>query len=71
MKTTSEINLYEFEFWSGAKTNAETFTKKEMDELEYHIEELYTDGITDTQLNDLFWFDYEWLCGLVNKEIVD
>ena len=25
------------------------------------IEELYPDGLTDTQLNDILWFEEEWI----------
>lgn len=25
------------------------------------IEELYPDGLTDTELNDLLWFDDKWI----------
>ena len=56
------LNLQNFDAWSGAKDTKETILKhsKERD-FEYLIEELYPDGITDTQLNDLLWFDSEWI----------
>lgn len=23
---------------------------------------MYPDGMDETQINDLFWFEYEWIC---------
>ena len=60
MKVTSELNLVDFEFWSGAKDHGFSYT--ELKELEYHLEELYPDGMSETEINDLFWFDEEFLC---------
>jgi hypothetical protein len=56
------LTLSNFDAWSGAKDTKETIIQagKERD-FEYLIEELYPDGITDTQLNDLLWFDSEWI----------
>ena len=33
--------------------------------LEQHIEELYPDGITDTQLNDFLWFERDQIADLL------
>lgn len=69
MKITSETNLTSFGFWSGAKDHS--FTYDELKELEHHIEELYPDGVADTQVNDLFWFEEEFLCDLLNINYED
>lgn len=60
MKITTELNLQNFEFWSGAKDHK--FTYSELSEAEFIIEDLYLDGATETQINDLFWFEEEMLC---------
>ncbi len=60
MKVTSELNLTGFEFWSGAKDHE--FTYSELQEIENVLEELYYEGMTETQINDLFWFEEESLC---------
>lgn len=59
MKIIAEISLDQFTFWSGAKRNVEDwdFTSEQWDRLEETIEELYPDGIEDTQLNGIFWFE--------------
>lgn len=60
MKITSELNLTTFEFWSGAKDHK--FTYNELQEIESQLEDIYPDGMTETEVNDLFWFEDETLC---------
>ena len=71
MKVYSEINLRDFEFWSGAKSNAETLTSEQLDIVESILEDAYPDGISETQINDFFWFEFdtirEWL-GIEDEE---
>lgn len=65
MKVYEEISLRDFEFWSGAKENAEELTDGQLDKVEAILEDLYPDGMDETTINDLFWFDFdtirEWL----------
>lgn len=65
MKITTEQTLKNFEFWSGAKENANSLTYSQLDEVENILEDIYPDGLSETELNDLFWFDFdtikEWL----------
>lgn len=69
MKIISETSLAHFEFWGGAKDTAnriwEEKGEKGFEQLEAILEDIYPDGIDETQLNDLLWFDaetvYEWL----------
>ena len=71
MKITSEINLRDFEGWSGAVDTLNTLTDEQKDALEANLEELYPDGMDETGLNDLLWFEEdaiaEWL-GFVDWE---
>ena len=69
MKITSELNLQNFEFWSGAKDHS--FTLSELRELESHFEELSPDGVTETQINDIFWFEEEMLCDWLGIDFED
>lgn len=63
MKIISETTITSFEFWAGAKDNANRFTYEEMEQIEFMLEDCFgEDGMTDTQLNDLFWFEPETLC---------
>ena len=65
MTITSEKSLRDFEFWSGAKDTVKYLTMQELDTIEDILNDLYPDGMNETELNDLFWFDRdtiaEWL----------
>ena len=62
MKVTSEITLMQFEAWSGAKQTQLAIIKEGLSEaFDSLIEELYPDGIDETKLNDILWFDSEWV----------
>lgn len=78
MTITYELDLNRFEAWSGAKETLERIQREDKcEELENVLEELYPDGMTETELNDLLWFEpetiYEWLGirseGQIEKEI--
>lgn len=60
MKVTKDLDLTRFEFWSGAKDHS--FTHSELREIESHLEELYPNGIDETTVNDILWFEEELLC---------
>jgi hypothetical protein len=54
--------LVDFDAWSGAKDTKETILNAgKDDEFDNLIDELYPDGLSDTQLNDILWFDSEWV----------
>ena len=71
MKVYSEKSLRNFEFWCGAKDNAETLTSEQLDMVESILEDVYPDGVEDVQINDFFWFEFdtirEWL-GIEKEE---
>ena len=62
MKITSEMSLKNFKAWPGAKDTLNKLIELDKcDELEFILDDLYPDGLTDTQLNDILWFDDEWI----------
>ena len=61
MKIYREDSLRNFEFWSGAVSRAEVFTPEQMDEIESILEMDYPDGIDETTINDMFWFEEDML----------
>ena len=72
MTITYELDLNSFQAWSGAKDTLERIQREgKCAELENVLEELYPDGMTETELNDLLWFEpetvYEWL-GIRSEE---
>ena len=61
MRVISEMSLTSFQFWAGAKANAEMLTYEELEQIGEVIEELYEE-IEDVTINDIFWFDFSWVC---------
>lgn len=65
MKIISYMSLTDFDFWAGARDTAKYLIEDEFDAIENILIDLYPDGITETELNDLFWFEEdviaEWL----------
>lgn len=62
MKIISEISVSEFEAWSGAKDTLQVIIDNNKEsEFDSLIEELYPEGLTNTQLNDILWFEEEWI----------
>ena len=62
MKISREMNLRNFEAWSGAKDTLNKLIELgKCEELEGILEDIYPEGMTETQLNDILWFDDEWI----------
>lgn len=60
LKITTGIE--NFKPWSGAiSTWNEIEEANKVDELEYLLEDLYPEGIDEGQLNDLLWFESDWI----------
>ena len=61
MKLFTE-DLSDYRAWSGAVSTYETIEREgKLDELERLIDELYPEGISFTGLNDLLWFDSDFV----------
>ena len=65
MTIKTDTTLKNFDFWSGAKDTVKYLTESELETIESYLEELYPEGMTDTELNDFLWFEddtiAEWL----------
>ena len=75
MTITYELDLNRFEAWSGAKDTLDRIQREgKCSLLEQILEDTYPDGMTETELNDLLWFDsesvYEWL-GIRSEEQIE
>lgn len=69
MKIYRDESLSSFEFWSGAVENAEEFTIEELDRITEELEAADNgDGYEETQINDLMWFEPEYLASLIGLE---
>jgi hypothetical protein len=62
MKLHTETSLFSFDAWSGAVETKETIIKNnKAEDFDFLIEELYPDGLSETALNDILWFEDEWI----------
>ena len=62
MKVITETSLYNFDAGGEAiNTKERIINEGKAEEFEQLIEELYPDGLTDRELNDLLWFDDKWI----------
>lgn len=71
MTIIKEERLENFEFWSGARYLADKLTRKEFDVIEELLEELYPDGMEETEVNDFFWFDGDTIAQALGYEDED
>lgn len=72
MTIKSDISLENFKAWSGGKDTLDRIINEgKCDELESMLEDLYPDGMTDTELNDLLWFDSDTVFGWLGIRTYD
>ena len=58
--------------WAGARdTYALINCYNKLEELDELITECYPDGLTETELNDILWFDSEWVLDSLGIEVDD
>lgn len=61
MRYIVEESLENFHFWSGGKDTADVLTHEDFETLENMLDTDYMldgrDLMTDTQINDYFWFE--------------
>lgn len=63
----NDFSLEDFDAWSGAKDTKEVIIDNRKEEqFNYLIEELYPNGIEETELNDLLWHDSDYLYKCLN-----
>lgn len=69
-----EKSLKDFDFWSGAILNVKNLTDEEFDIIESYLEES-GELMTETEINDFFWFDMEFwateILGTTEEEILN
>lgn len=70
MTIKTETNLRNFKAWSGAIDTKKIILDAGLEEeFEILIDELYPEGLTDTQLNDLLWFEADWILENLGVEV--
>ncbi len=72
MKIIQELGIRDFKTWDGAvDTQNKIIECGKCEEFDNLMDELYPEGLTDTQLNDSLWFDSEWIFENLNINIED
>ena len=72
MKVYYEESLKDFESWSGAtETKNIIIQAGKEEEFEELIEELFPNGVSATGLNDLLWFDSEYILNCLGIQLDD
>jgi len=62
MKIITETSLDNFEAWSGAKQTLQEIREAgKVEDLEMLLDDIYPDGIDGGVLNDILWFDDDWV----------
>lgn len=62
MRIVKEMSLTDFTPWSGAvPTYNRVKEEDKLDLLESLLEKILTDIPTESELNDIFWFESEWI----------
>lgn len=65
MKVINDMEFCDFTFWAGACQCVEELTDEQQEQVWATLEELYPEGMTETEINDFFWFEAdtiaEWL----------
>ena len=58
MKVYKEIDSrWDFDFWSGARDTVQYLTDDEVEQIFSMLEEIYPEGMDETEVNDFFWFE--------------
>ena len=62
MRIFYELDLEKFDAWGGAIQTLDRLRKEGLcEQLEFILEDLFPDGMSQTELNDLLWFDSDWI----------
>ena len=68
MKVINDMSLNNFQYWAGAGYTFEVLDSHQIGEIEGILEELYPDGMTETEVNDFFWFERDTIADWLGFE---
>ena len=67
-----KTSINNYQPWSGAKDTWETVKdNNKVEALESLLEDLYPDGLEEGELNDLLWFESDWIFESLGIETED
>lgn len=68
MRIYTEMSMDEFKPWSGATTSYEMLDAyNAFDIFEEMIDDIFSEGIDETKLNDILWFDEQFIADCINS----
>ena len=67
MEYIKDERLTNFPFWSGAADRAKSLEYSELEELDEKVADYFAGDTlpTESQINDLFWFDFKEVCHML------
>lgn len=69
MTIITEVSSWnDFDFWSGARETITYLTADEVESVIGQLEEIYPDGMTDTEFNDFFWFETDCIAQMLGYD---
>ena len=72
MKLENEMSVANFKAWAGAVETVNVIVENNLvEEFDMLIEEIYPEGLSVTELNDLLWFDSQWVYESLGMEVED
>ena len=71
MKIYKEESLRYFDFWDGACDVVKYLTFEELDTIESILEECNPQGMSETDINDFFWFEEDIIADLLGYSSFD
>lgn len=72
MRVCYELDLPTFEFWSGAAKNVAKLDSDQLSIIEDYLEDYFgTDTVTETDINDLFWFNFDTVLSWLGLKMTD
>lgn len=71
MIVQKEVSLSDFDFWGGAKDTVKYLTDDDFDLIESMLISEYPDGMTETEINDMFWFEEDFIANMLGYDDFD
>lgn len=71
MLVKKEVEAMNFDFWSGGQDTVDELTIEELETIWEYLENTYEEGMDETQINDFFWFERDFIAELLGYEDFD
>ncbi|MBR2553461.1 MAG: hypothetical protein IKE94_01255 [Aeriscardovia sp.] len=71
MLVISDYTVNQFDPWAGAVANWDELSYDEKCTVWESLEDLYPDGLTETEINDIIWFETDFIADILGFESWD